>query len=189
MARQRRGVESEKKKGWIFPSKDYMKQIFPVLKRAPFLIVFCWGIRGGVFSEKDSGQNIGKLEKTILEKFKRIKRDKGAKENEVKMKLGKKIFAGFAIAVLASLILVYLQYLRLIRWGGCHMTLYQKPFVSATESMRFSKHVHEIEAVLYSAMLEKNIDKYETQIRTDLQSTQAKAMKDCNKLEKGQFRL
>ena len=42
--------------------------------------------------------------------------------------------------------------------------MYQKPFVSATESMSFSKHVHEIEAVLYSAMLEKNIDKYETQL-------------------------
>lgn len=71
-----------KKKGWIFPSKDYMKQFFPVLKRAPFLIVFCWGIRGGRIFKKIAGQNIGKLEKTILEKFKRIKRDKGAKENE-----------------------------------------------------------------------------------------------------------
>ena len=71
-----------KKKGWIFPSKDYMKQFFPVLKRAPFLIVFCWGIRGGRIFKKIAGQNIGKLQKTILEKFKRIKRDKGAKENE-----------------------------------------------------------------------------------------------------------
>lgn len=81
-----------------------------------------------------------------------------------KMKLGKKIFAGFAIAVLASLILVILVVSSINKVGRLSHELYQKPFVSATESMSFSKHVHEIEAVLYSAMLEKNIDKYETQL-------------------------
>ena len=81
-----------------------------------------------------------------------------------KMKLGKKISAGFAIAVLASLILVILAVLSINKVGRLSHELYQKPFVSATESMSFSKHMYEIEGVLYSAMLEKNIDKYETQL-------------------------
>ena len=43
---------------------------------------FVGEFEGGRIFKKIVGQNIGKLEKTILEKFKRIKRDKGAKENE-----------------------------------------------------------------------------------------------------------
>lgn len=72
----------EKKKGWMFPSIDYMKQIFPILKKAPFLIVFCWGIRGGRILKKLAGQYIRRLRKTILEKFKRMKTNKGAEEDE-----------------------------------------------------------------------------------------------------------
>lgn len=44
----RRDREEEwalKKREWIFPPLDYMRQFFPVLDKFPFLLVFCWGIR------------------------------------------------------------------------------------------------------------------------------------------------
>ncbi len=73
----------ERRKGWMFPSVDYMKQFFPILDKAPFLIFFCWGIRSFRIWEKIAEQNIGELKKTILEKYKRKKSVEGAKgENE-----------------------------------------------------------------------------------------------------------
>lgn len=81
-----------------------------------------------------------------------------------KMNLGKKIFGGFGVAILASLILVITAVFSINKVGRLSRELYQKPFVSATESMGFSKHVYEIQSMLHSAMLEKNIDKYEAQI-------------------------
>lgn len=44
----RRDREEEwtlKKREWMFPPMDYMRQFFPVLDKFPFLLVFCWGIR------------------------------------------------------------------------------------------------------------------------------------------------
>ena len=70
----------ERRKGWMFPSVDYMKQFFPILDKAPFLIFFCWGIRSFRIWEKIAEQNIGELKKTILEKYKRKKCVGGAKE-------------------------------------------------------------------------------------------------------------
>ena len=54
-----------------------------------------------------------------------------------KMKLGKKIFAGFAIAVLASLILVILAVSSINKVGRLSHELYQKPFVSADRINEF----------------------------------------------------
>lgn len=36
---------SMKKREWLFPPKEYMCQLFPVLERIPFLLLFCWIIR------------------------------------------------------------------------------------------------------------------------------------------------
>lgn len=34
-----------KKREWLFPQKEYMCQLFPILDKLPFLLVFCWLIR------------------------------------------------------------------------------------------------------------------------------------------------
>lgn len=34
-----------RKQAWMFPSRDYMVQFFPVLEKYPFLLFFCWIIR------------------------------------------------------------------------------------------------------------------------------------------------
>lgn len=71
-----------KKAGWLFPTGDYMKQIFPVLERLPFLIGFCWCIRGFRILKKIVKYNIVKLQTAILEKLKRRTRSKGEHEDE-----------------------------------------------------------------------------------------------------------
>lgn len=43
--RDREEEWSEKRKEWWFPPKDYMAQLFPVLKKHPFLLGPCWMIR------------------------------------------------------------------------------------------------------------------------------------------------
>lgn len=35
-----------KRREWRFPPREYMCQFFPILDKYPFLIIFCWGIRG-----------------------------------------------------------------------------------------------------------------------------------------------
>lgn len=94
------------------------------------------------------------------------------------MRIGRKIFAGFAVAIIASLILVILATLSLNKVGKLSHDLYQEPYVSATESMSFAKYVQEIESVLNNAMIEKNIDKYES----ELESIAAAAGKSYEKL-------
>lgn len=44
--RNREEEWDKKQKEWIFPSKDYMVQFFPILRKFPCLIWICWGIRG-----------------------------------------------------------------------------------------------------------------------------------------------
>ena len=34
-----------RKREWLFPKKEYMSQLFPILVKLPFLLVFCWLIR------------------------------------------------------------------------------------------------------------------------------------------------
>lgn len=34
-----------RKREWLFPKKEYMSQLFPILGKLPFLLVFCWLIR------------------------------------------------------------------------------------------------------------------------------------------------
>ena len=43
--RDREEEWSLKRREWIFPPGDYMRQFFPVLDKFPFLLVFCWVIR------------------------------------------------------------------------------------------------------------------------------------------------
>lgn len=71
-----------KKRGWLFPPKDYMKQFFPILNKVPFLIIFCWGIRSIRILKKIIEQYVVELRRSILERIKRKKSVKGAKENE-----------------------------------------------------------------------------------------------------------
>lgn len=43
--RNREEEWAAKKREWLFPPRDYMAQLFPILEKAPFLIIFCWLIR------------------------------------------------------------------------------------------------------------------------------------------------
>lgn len=36
----------KKQRAWMFPSKEYMMQFFPILHKIPQLLWICWGIRG-----------------------------------------------------------------------------------------------------------------------------------------------
>lgn len=42
----------QKKKAWIFPSRDYMERFFPVLSKHPWLLCFCWLVRDVRFLKK-----------------------------------------------------------------------------------------------------------------------------------------
>lgn len=81
-----------------------------------------------------------------------------------KMKLGKKIFMGFAVAVLASLILVVFATLSLNKIGRLSHDMYNEPFVSSTESMSFLKDVYKMEIVLNEAVFARDIEKYESEL-------------------------
>lgn len=70
-----------KKKIWVFPPKDYMKQIFPILEKIPLLLVFCWCVRGFRILKKIVKYNMAEFKTALLEKLKRI-RCKGEKEVE-----------------------------------------------------------------------------------------------------------
>lgn len=50
-----------RKQAWMFPSRDYMVQFFPILERYPFLLFFCWIIRNFRF-----------LRRICISKFKKV---------------------------------------------------------------------------------------------------------------------
>lgn len=41
-----------RKQAWLFPSREYMVQFFPVLEKYPFLLVFCWMARNIRFARR-----------------------------------------------------------------------------------------------------------------------------------------
>lgn len=41
-----------RKQAWLFPSRDYMVQFFPILEKFPFLLAFCWIIRNFRFMKR-----------------------------------------------------------------------------------------------------------------------------------------
>lgn len=43
---------SLKKQAWLFPSREYMVQFFPILEKYPFLLAFCWIIRNFRFLKR-----------------------------------------------------------------------------------------------------------------------------------------
>ncbi len=53
---------SLRKQAWLFPSREYMVQFFPILEKYPFLLAFCWIIRNFRF-----------MRRICLNKFKRMK--------------------------------------------------------------------------------------------------------------------
>lgn len=54
--RDREEEWGQRRMEWFFPSQEYMAQIFPILKRVPFLIGICWGIRGFRFFRKSMAE-------------------------------------------------------------------------------------------------------------------------------------
>ncbi len=81
------------------------------------------------------------------------------------MKIGKKLVLSFGITVIASVITAILAIASTNKVGALTHNLYEGPFIGATEAMSFSKDVYEIEANLYSAMIERNLSKYEDNIQ------------------------
>ena len=65
-----------RKQAWMFPSRDYMVQFFPVLEKYPFLLFFCWIIRNFRF-----------LKRISVNKFKRAGFRIRVKLSDVKEKL------------------------------------------------------------------------------------------------------
>ncbi len=97
-----------------------------------------------------------------------------------RMKLGKKIFMGFAVAVIASLVLVVFSALSMNKIGRLTSHMYNEPFVSSTESMAFSRDLYKIDVVLNEAVFSKNLDAYEAeleQIAADAAESYAKMQK------------
>lgn len=41
-----------RKQAWLFPSREYMVQFFPILEKFPFLLAFCWIIRNFRFMKR-----------------------------------------------------------------------------------------------------------------------------------------
>lgn len=80
------------------------------------------------------------------------------------MKIGKKLILGFGIAVLSSIILMVLSILAVKKVAYLSHDMYTGPFVSATEAMSFTRDVYEVEALLYNAALEENLEKYQDEI-------------------------
>ena len=82
----------KKQRAWMFPSKEYMMQFFPILHKIPQLLWICWGIRGiRVFRKsakvwiKEKGQQIharmAEMKTKIINKInKKVK--KGIPEDE-----------------------------------------------------------------------------------------------------------
>lgn len=82
------------------------------------------------------------------------------------MKIGKKLILGFGVTIMASVILMALSISALKKVEKLSHDMYTGPFVGATEAMNFSRDVYEIEAVLYNAMVEQNLDKYEDELES-----------------------
>ncbi|GFI42609.1 hypothetical protein IMSAGC018_00272 [Lachnospiraceae bacterium] len=49
-----------RKQAWMFPSREYMIQFFPILEKHPYLLVFCWTIRNWRFFRRICGNKCKK---------------------------------------------------------------------------------------------------------------------------------
>lgn len=58
--RDREEEWGKRQKEWMFPSREYMVQFFPILQKIPQLLWICWGIRGIRFFRKSTAIFIGK---------------------------------------------------------------------------------------------------------------------------------
>lgn len=81
-----------------------------------------------------------------------------------KLNIGKRIFVGFAVAILASIILVVTAIVSISSVGRLTRKMHEGPFVSATEATNYLKCIYENEAVFNRAVLEQDIQKYEDEI-------------------------
>ena len=80
------------------------------------------------------------------------------------LKIGKKILSSFGVTIIACVILVVLAINSINKIGQLTHSLYEGPFVSATEAMSFNREVYEVESVLYATMIEKDYAKYESKL-------------------------
>lgn len=81
--RDREAEWKDKRWKWVFPSIEYMKEIFPILRKIPVLIVFCWGIRGSRILKKITKQKVITIQQAMLYKMKKIKtKEKKDEKNE-----------------------------------------------------------------------------------------------------------
>ncbi len=81
------------------------------------------------------------------------------------MKIGQKIFAGFVIASLVTLMLVIMAIVSIGGVGQLTEDMYEGPFASATKSEEYLRYLNENESLFYRAVLEKNITKYEGELK------------------------
>ncbi len=81
-----------------------------------------------------------------------------------KLNIGKRIFVGFAVAIIASIILVITAIVSIKSVGALTHKMHEGPFISATESTNFLKCIYENEAVFNRAVLEQNLQKYESEL-------------------------
>lgn len=77
-----------------------------------------------------------------------------------------KLFFSLGMTIATALVMLTVSIVFTNKIGNSAQDFYTGPFVGSAEAMNFSKHVYEMESVLYKALAEKNISKYEADIKT-----------------------
>lgn len=65
-----------KKLSWMFPPREYMKDMFPILRKFPFPLIIFWGIRGTRIFVKVLKQKAIELQDRLLHKLRKLKETK-----------------------------------------------------------------------------------------------------------------
>ncbi len=65
-----------KKWSWMFPPREYMKEMFPILRKFPFPLIIFWGIRGVRILGKVIKQKAIELQDRLLQKLRKLKKTK-----------------------------------------------------------------------------------------------------------------
>ncbi|MEG0649378.1 MAG: MCP four helix bundle domain-containing protein, partial [Oscillospiraceae bacterium] len=76
------------------------------------------------------------------------------------LKIGQKLFVGFATVTLLSIIMIAFALLSLNNVGGLTHQLFAGPYVSTTESLGIKHDLNVIGKDIRSAIIEENVNKY-----------------------------
>lgn len=66
----------DKKLTWMFPPKEYMKEMFPILRKFPFPLIIFWAIRGIRIWGKVIKQKAIEIQNRLLHKLRKLKKTK-----------------------------------------------------------------------------------------------------------------